>query len=797
MFRPRWSIAAVLVAVLVLSLIGAPALAHPGAGSASAVHLAVARPAAPQDSVIPTDNFGGFTSDYYVGLSAGQVYFTAYDPVDTSARITITDQNATRDGLVNPVYNTTVTLNGAHYNYSYLWNTFYQIPLTLTQGGYWNISVSGTTAGVFSTHFYVHTYSVRLYTDAPTYLPGHVANVTFVVSATVNGAPLGQISSVAAMVTYTDSHGNFISLFGKAGRSLTAAAIGSFSFSIPTNATPYTSVFILVWANQTSTGGTNSETGTTSVTIGTLEAPTFYIGSCETGCYTTVFPAGAIAFVHLSYLIDSGYGPTAPAVGLHVAFTFHAASALVTAVPGNPPAAAITNSTGGVGFLFVASSSAFSTTKPNTLWYNASDPAFVNTTMNGSATFFVQTVQGSALISLLLNSAQYYSGDTVTGTWAIGGTNATAGTGWQADSWYAFNYQTDGLMAVAAITSTANTGTFQYMLPAGFTGEVTIYVIAHNATETIAAYQNAWVSAPLILLSPSELYYSAGDTITVGITLEGSVLNGAALFGSAVESSGAILWSGPISGTSFPVTVPKVAAPSELLFTVSAQTSSAGVISSARAYSYEAIGYVVTGGVTTASTYTDGSYQPGETVTVQYTITAVGPVVFGKAFHIYLYPNAWGNSESASSFSTTSMSGTFSYTIPSGLPSGSQLFEIEAISSACSYYYCYAYTAFSLFINSAPPALGYELGAGTGLTVGWLILLVLILVVALLTWRAMRGRRRPMMMSPTSATGSSSGAGGTPGWQESSSAGGSSPPPAGTPSSGSPPLPTPPSGGSS
>lgn len=134
---------------------------------------------------------------------------------------------------------------------------------------------------------------------------------------------------------------------------------------------------------------------------------------------------------------------------------------------------------------------------------------------------------------------------------------------------------------------------------------------------------------------------------------------------------------------------------------------------------------------------------------------------------------------------TTSTSGDVSYTIPSGTPAGSQLFEVYVTGAACIRA-CYGLVLFAVNVQPNPSALQYNLGAGSGLTVGWLVLFLLLIIVAIVLVMMIRKRDRPKMMKPYT-TASSGGptpppaaSGGTSSppstWQESGSKGAENPP---------------------
>ncbi len=81
--------------------VGVPAFGRAATPSGSAP----AAPLAGSDTVQATNRFGAPQTVFYVGLTSGAVYFAATDPNtgDSSANVSLIDQNATRDGLTNPV----------------------------------------------------------------------------------------------------------------------------------------------------------------------------------------------------------------------------------------------------------------------------------------------------------------------------------------------------------------------------------------------------------------------------------------------------------------------------------------------------------------------------------------------------------------------------------------------------------------------------------------------------------------------------------------------------------------------
>ncbi|HEV2317260.1 MAG TPA: hypothetical protein VGV89_06775 [Thermoplasmata archaeon] len=767
--------------------------------SGSTSHASVAVHPSASDRVYTTSRYGGYDADFGPGLSNGRIFFYAYDPTDKYAQVTLVDPNSSRDGVANPAmtWNVSFSASSGYTNYSYQWNGSYEIPFALVHGGWWNLTIRGSTAGNYSFLFRVDTYDAYLNPDAYVYLPGHPANVSYLVRARVNGAPFSSIQSVEASATYTNTASKVVSVFSTSSTSFPATWAGSIKFTMPTDVLgvgvpAVREVLLQLWVNQTSAGGTWSVYTYYYLEEGTLYTQTLSLAACLTCGSTSTFQSGQIAYLQLIEGITNGqaYPTTAPAAGLNVRFTFEAAGSIVPAVPGNPPLTGTTNSTGGIAILFIANSTVFSTTKANTIVINVTDPADVHNSANFTGDFNVLPAsQGIAVVSVKLDSSNYYGGDTLTATWTIGGTTAAAATGWQVDSYIIYNDNTGAILGVGTLNTTATSASFTWPIPASYVGGLDVYVYAHNATNSQVGTAYAVVTAPYILLSASEYGYNPGDSITISVTTEGQVFSGATLYGSVTASTGGSLFSGVVSGTSFSVTIPKVGTPSYLYVTVAAQTSTAGVITSSEVELEEISGISISSSLQTASHYDDGSYQPGETVQIAFTISAHGNAVLGKAFIVDAYADTTLGYQGKSEVETTSTSGTLSFTIPSSDSNGAQLVYVEATVVGCESG-CYSYSSVSIPVESSPPALGYELGTGTGVTVGWVILLVLIIVVAIVLLLKMRGGRRTVMMSPVEATGTSSSSPSSP-----SSGGGSAPssPSSGEASSGSPPLPTPPS----
>jgi hypothetical protein len=209
--------------------------------------------------------------------------------------------------------------------------------------------------------------------------------------------------------------------------------------------------------------------------------------------------------------------------------------------------------------------------------------------------------------------------------------------------------------------------------------------------------------------------------------------------------------------------VPSHGTPTGYTVTVTAQTATGGLVANATIALSEANGITLAIWVSSASSYADGSYQPGQTVTVNYEFTAVGQAVLAKTYSITMIPaTGFGNGRDSVLIQTASSSGSFQYKIPSDAKNGVLLVESSArIGGPSCVSNCFTSTLFTIPINSSPAGLSYQIGAGSGLTVAWLILLILVILVAIgAIWLIRRSGHKTIVMKPESG-GPSSGSGGT------------------------------------
>ncbi len=802
MRRTAWAIVATAVLLLAGFAALGSGLSFSTAPAASAAPSGGLRAAATTVAICSTDVDDFCETEYGVGPTPvaylpGYIYFRATDPSDDQAVVQINDYNASRDHLTNPVASWTVNTTSGE-NVSSDYGRYYAIPFGLLYGGTWNITISGAVGGFASENFTVHTFRVNADEAQSVVLPGASVPVYYYVAAAVNDSPYSAPFNLSYDTSWTVAgvvtHGSIVTVSHPTNA-------GSFPVSIPGNAEVGTAFDLTLWA-QTRNGTQVIENESTAVAIDVGELRFDSVRLCAYpegpfGCDAADFVTNSTVFGSAALeLYYPATGETVPAQGISVGISFHNGAAVVTPL-GSPPATVVSNASGEIAFSFQATGTAFSTTAGRNA-VNLSAVAPVNGTLVSNraydnVTFEIYSTTPSTYLTLAFNAGQYFGGDTATLTWSVASANVTATGPYSVRVWEEIYLTNDSLAGIGNITSTASSGTFTVPIPLNYTGEIEVLVVATNATNSADAEAVAYVSPPQLSLEASPSTYVPGNTITVSVTTEGSVFSGATLWYRALDDRDTVVASGTVSNDAVSFTVPSSAASTSYEFLVWAQAPGLGMFAQGTVEATELDSYSVFAGIVTPSSYADGSYQPGQTIQVSYHLVALGIAPAASALAV----TAYFDSVEVRAFTAHASSGTFSFTIPSYTPSGSQALVVDAAPTApgcllgCSYS-----TTVGVNVQASPSALSYELGAGSGFTVGLLVLLIVVLVVGSLVYFALRRRQPPatMVMSPSGGTGSPP-AGSPPEWKESSPP--SSPtPPASDSSGGSTPPASPPAGSS-
>ena len=780
------------VAVLIVSLFaGLGTVGAPPAASTSPLAVATAttpatvHPAASEIAIGTYNGLGDPTTVFCTGScytfeqlggtpGESTIYFSVEDlAADQSVNVTINDPNATRDGLVNPVLSVNLGIDPTtHENLTPTDNHFsYSFPSSLAIGGLWNITASAPLGGFTSTTLTVETYSLAL-ESAPdsdsVVVPGESVNVSWIATASSNGATYGHLTSLTATGTYNGTGEN---LFSPGLRALPTSGAGTFSFLVPANATPDTEIFLDVWAVVNSSGSiAENETAQIYLWVGQPQIAAMSLSpspDCTRGLVDTTFTSGAPVYVCLWIRAHVPADNTLYVPGLHVTIGFWNGTQNVTPL-GSPPATLTTTSNGPLEFSFLPTSPLFSSEFRfpfyNSVNISVTDPVATAPGYLGAYenyTFWVIPAAATGAVEVVLNAVDYDVGATVSATWTLSSSNASVSGTLVATQWVLTTG--DAFASTGPISAGTNqTGTVEIALPSTFVGPFEVYVIATNSTGAFLGAAVGLAEQPTLLVSAEgSTYFSAGQTLTFQSSVAPTALPGTTLYynitgewynlllgaetGTGVVAVGTVPASGAVS-----FAVPS-ANPAQFYYvTVWAQSATNGVYAwnTNLNYTYET-GFAVLLGVTTASSYSDGSYQPGQTIQVSWSLSPLGSAPLPRTFTIYLYLEYTAVEPY---FQTTGSSGSVSVTIPSNTPSGqlylyANVVAVGVFGPDCDGNSCYGETG--LTVNAHPSVLSYELGAGSGLTVGWLILLLVIILVAIvLAVMIRRGRSPPMAPTP-------------------------------------------------
>ncbi|HLM91330.1 MAG TPA: hypothetical protein VK424_04680 [Thermoplasmata archaeon] len=802
--------------LMVLGTGGSRAQVAPLAPPSAAPH-----PAAPHPSVnsIQVETYEGndvyyndtyFASGGYNYPGENILFFWVYDPTaDSRLNFTLSDPNASRDGVGSPAFTVNVPLNTTTHEYfSYLAGVSYTFPSSLAIGGTWVVNASAPLGGSAQYNITVATFgsdmsgSPRPYTGV---LPGESITAAWQLYNLVNGAYATHVTNLALDGWYY-SNGSYHNLFPGGIVNVSVSAAGDYTFTVPANASVTTYLYFDLWPTIISNGKlAENESdeiwwGVGSVDL-QVEQETEYNGVCPTG-YDSSYYSGSLVQVCATVGAlwnDELYGVPNLPVSIH----FWNGLSVVTP-GGSPPTTLMSNSTGKVSFSYLATSppltSEYVYPYENYLNLSVTDPVATSPTSDWSkwsnTSLYVDVNGATGGVAVQLNQLEYYPGQTVTATWSLSSTN-TAQTGTlTAVGWYAYNEQTDAFLAQGMISSTASTGTFNVALPTGFVGPFVVEVYAVNATTSFYGEAYGYSTTPRLFLNPSSTTFTPGSTVTITAEAYGdAALTGATItyqvwasfdLGRNYGNYGIVETGTVANNTAFTIAVPSSAAPGYYEVYGYLGSTASGIVASDELEIDQVWGYYVTLGVNTASSYSDGSYQPGQTLTVAFQITPYGNAPLPVLYTFYVDLNGAQIYDQLSSAST---SGTFQITIPSGQPSGIAFLELELdgtylSGNSCGSGYCYGETAIT--INAHPSVLSMEVGGNSGITVGWLILLIVILVVAVVLALLIRRKKTPPSsggastttpMSPPAPAPSGTGA---QEWSE--------------PAPNQPPMPTPPPG---
>jgi hypothetical protein len=787
------ALAVVMIAAVVVVLVPASTAATTSGGARPATPAAaVARPA--QGPAYELFNGYGYyaANTYYLGeVGWDTLNFYVYDDVDHDVNVTITDPNATRDGVSSPAFTYEAKLNTTTDDfYSAEAGVQYTFP-NLAYGGTWVVNFSAPVAGYVTQNvtlekYYVDTQASVSYPQSV--LPGDPISVFWWAYLDSNGNGLFTGATSVWIMGHYHGNGTYQNFFPGGMIQLTTGSWGQWNGTVPLNATADTTIQFEVWVI-TSVGGVvaENESDGVSVAVGQLweenngltDEPAYCLGSYY--LYESI-PVDSTAAACIQ--VGSEYSDYfTPIAGLPVTIGYWNGTTHVTPT-GGAPTSGTTNSNGVVEVTFNATAPPFTTFLQYPYYDNAVNFSVTVPGANSSVSTWTgwdnitnwaisPYPSAAGVVNVELDHTEYFAGTTATATWSIESTAASSTGPITADVWTVVNEESEATTyASGTFSGAAQSGTFTFAITSAMVNQaIEVVIYASNATLGFYAYAYAEVIAPTLLLTPGSVFYTEGSSPTVTAALAGSAAAPAGTtiawqewayweddYNVVLVASGTVANGGtitfPISSTTPPQYVE-----------VDAWATTAGVIlaSSSTVLQLET-GYSVLLGVGTVSNYADGSFQPGQTVTLNYQLVSIDGTALPQTFSFSLFVVGLAYSQSVENVAPT---GSVAFTIPSNAPAGTLIVMLQ-VTGALTAGPCVgsintdenACTGITtLLVNPSPSVFNLELGAGSGLTVGWLVLLIIVILVAIVLYVVLRrrgGSRSSTTGPPAAATESMS-----------------------------------------
>ncbi len=577
----------------------------------------------------------------------------------------------------------------------------FTIPTTWPDGFGYAVRATDTTSGQLRIrNFAIETYHAAMWTDRSAYLPGDTVTASWAVTYIQNGTPAP--SGAGVIEAYDASGLNLLPI----PQFNFSASQGVYTFVIASTEATGQNGFVYLWFNDTA--GLRDVTGFSSFLIN----PLGILESLSAGTYA---PGGVVSVSIYTRVSPNPANPhtgdpAAPNIPVSVNVTDLSTG---NVVPAYSMTGLVTDSNGFLNYVFQLA------TTPTTGSYEVDATATAHGTMSAttSATFDVQST-ASLSVQITLDKLQYASGDTIHATAQV---FSTAGVG-VSYAWEIFD-TTSG--TVFAYTPGAGSS-YSYATPTTYQGTLAVSVVVNDGNGTTAsAAVNAHVSFGYLALSLDKSQFNPGDTITATFSLQSIVITNPTYFWQVQDASGVTASAGSTTGSTAAFTTPNPAS-SQYTFVVTASQNGRTV--QAQQTARQANGYFLT------VVPDRSSYNAGDTITLQYTLTARGTSALPSIYHFVVYILGMPTK----TVDTTSSTGTITYPVPAGAPQGDQLLYVADGSTG-------AYTYVVVHVGPVNPLLTDVAGVPLFDILIFLLFVVLLLAVILLWRRTGMGRAPPSM----------------------------------------------------
>ncbi len=572
------------------------------------------------------------------------------------------------------------------------------VATTWPDGGYQVRVTDSTSAQLRIRFFSIETYSVSLWTDRNAYLPGDTVTAYWAVTYVQNGTPAPNGAGV--IEAYDSANVNMLTV----PQFNFTASQGFMTFVIPSSEATGQLGFVNLWFNDTA--GLRQYTDSSAFNINGLGIVIFL----SAGTYT---PGGVVSVdiytrVSPNPANPHTYDPAAPGIPVSVNVTDLSTGNVVAAYS---MTGLVTDATGYLNYVFQLQ------TTPTSGSYEVDATATAHGTLSAttSATFDVAAT-ASLSVQISLDKLQYVSGDTMKATAQVFATGSPTVS-------YAWEIRDDATGNIL-VYAPGSASTYTYAIPTSYEGRLDVYVVVNDGNGTTAsASAFANVAFGYLALSLDKSQFNPGDSVTATFSLQSNVITNPTFFWQVQDASGTTAAAGSTTGSTATFATPNPAS-RYYTFVVTASQNGRTVVADQTAY--QASGYFLT------ATPDRSSYNPGDTITITYTITARGTSALPSIYHL----SVGFLGMPFQSVDKTSATGTLTYQIPAGAPTGDELLEVYDTSTG-------AYTYIVVHVGAVNPLLTDVAGVPLFDILIFLLFVVLLLAVILLWRRTGMGRTPP------------------------------------------------------
>ncbi len=585
-------------------------------------------------SVAPSKYWGGLT--FVPGETmAITMRTTAQDTMSLLIQNGSGTPSYSRTGIVMPATLTTTI--------------YFTIPTTWPDSATYTVQATDTTSAQTRTvAFAVQTYRLSVWTNRAGYLVGDTVQVswaaTYVQNGTAPAAGTGaiQIQNSAGVNILTPPQYNF------------TASGGSFSFVLASSLTVPDTETIYAWFNDT-TGARRSATvagfgvGNLGITVNVQVPGRGY------------FEPGENVPVNIQSTITGiGGGVREPGVSVSVNVTDQSTGAIVAAYSNT---GLVTDGNGLLTYVFqlaqTPSSGSYQVTATDTVRGSSA---------TASAPPFNVRPPPSFTATVTLDKTQYISGDPITATANV----VTVGPAQTYTySWWAI----DGSGNILAFQPGGASNKYTYTTSQSYQGTIQMEVAVNNQTGGViytSAYATVAFGYLTVTLDKSQ--FSPGDTINAAAHLSSSLITSPTYTWVVTDSAGSVVGSSNGTSATATFTTPSPASSTRYTFQVTATGNGRSVQASATSYRND--GFVL------AISLDKSSYNPGDTMTITYTITAKGVSALPTAYHFVIDLYGVGVRYADGSSPT----GTLTMQVPGNAPTGNLILQVYEQSTGASVY---------------------------------------------------------------------------------------------------------------